>query len=90
MDELRFLRYVVTGKLSPSVLVDEGRPSGERAGLELPLDEDSLLCRCVARGGGEISVGVSESGSTRSLEKAFGGMALSGSAGSDFSGTIGE
>jgi hypothetical protein len=37
MVELRLLRYVVAGKFNPS-----GFRSGERAGLELLRDEDSV------------------------------------------------
>lgn len=82
--EFRLLRYVDAGNPKPS-----GFRSGDRAGRELLLDEDSVR-PCGARGRGESSVAVSESGSTRSLENALGGIALGGNAGKDFSVTIGE
>jgi hypothetical protein len=84
------LRYACGGSPRPSSLdVDSLLRSGDLVGRELLLDEDSVWL-CDGRGRGEESVGVSESGSTRSFEKAFGGIALGGRAGRDFSFTMGE
>jgi len=85
-DELRFFRYEACGGFRP--LSIDGL-SGDLGGLELPLEDDSVIgYDCFGRG--ERVVGMSPSGSTRSSENAFGGMAFGGSAGNDFSGTMGE
>lgn len=68
--------------------VSTGRSGDLGGGLELLLDES--FREYGGLGLGDNSVGVSESGSTRSLEKALGGIALGGRAGSDFSIIIGE
>ena len=70
-------------------MLDSGSLSGERAGRELPLEDESFLGYGGLVGRGDSSVGVSESGETRSSENAFGGIAFGGKAGSDLS-TIGE
>lgn len=57
--------------------------SGDRDGLDALLEEPFWLYAC--RGLGDSSVGVSDSCSAGSLAKAPGGIALRGSAGSDFS-----
>lgn len=85
--EFRLFLYDVDGNPRPSRAPSDAR-SGDLDGLELPRDEPSFLY--AGRGLGDSSVGVSESGSTRVSEKAFGGMALGGSAGRDLSVIMGE
>lgn len=90
MVELRLFRYVVAGRPSPS-----GRDellfwrSGDLSGRLDPPREDSV-CLLGIRGRGESSVGVSDSGSTLSFEKALFGITLGGNAGRDFSVIMGD